>query len=190
MKHEAEEPADRLRHRVVFKADDKIDQIILDKKECTYSYFADPMYVFMDAEYNQFEVEAENMGDALHYLDDGMPCEVHLLRRPRHLGGTAHQLWCARSTYTEPAVKGDTSGKVLKPATHQPTGFEISVPAVRRDRRQDRDRHANRRVPQPRQGLNRSEAPGESPPLDRRAGHAAADAGQQQPAGGRPELRA
>ena len=44
---------------VVFKADDKMDQIILDKKECTYSYFADPMYVFMDTEYNQFEVEAE-----------------------------------------------------------------------------------------------------------------------------------
>src|SRR5690606_13932612 len=36
---------------VVFKADDKMDQIILDHKECTYSYFADPMYVFMDADY-------------------------------------------------------------------------------------------------------------------------------------------
>jgi translation elongation factor P/translation initiation factor 5A len=35
---------------VVFKADDKMDQVILDKKECTYSYFADPMYVCMDAE--------------------------------------------------------------------------------------------------------------------------------------------
>src|SRR6185369_3880675 len=34
---------------VVFKADDKMDQVILDKKECTYSYFADPMYAFMDA---------------------------------------------------------------------------------------------------------------------------------------------
>ena len=48
---------------VVFKADDKMDQVILDKKDCTYSYFADPMYAFMDAEYNQFEVETENMGE-------------------------------------------------------------------------------------------------------------------------------
>ena len=32
---------------VVFKADDKMDQIVLDKRDCTYSYFADPMYVFM-----------------------------------------------------------------------------------------------------------------------------------------------
>ena len=61
---------------VVFKADDKMDQIVLDKKECTYSYFADPMYAFMDAEYNQFEVEAENMGDAIQYLEDQMPAFV------------------------------------------------------------------------------------------------------------------
>ena len=57
---------------VVCRADDKMDQIILDKKDCTYSYFADPMYVCMDADYNQYEVEAENMGDALNYLEDGL----------------------------------------------------------------------------------------------------------------------
>jgi elongation factor P len=55
----------------VYKADDKFEQVILDKKEVTYSYFADPMYVFMDADYNQYEVEAENMVDALKYLEDG-----------------------------------------------------------------------------------------------------------------------
>jgi elongation factor P len=32
-------------------------------------------------------------------------------------------------TYTEPAVKGDTSGKVLKPAKIA-TGFEVSVPLL------------------------------------------------------------
>jgi len=47
---------------VVFKADDKVDQVILDKKDCTYSYFADPMYAFMDSDYNQFEVEAGEHG--------------------------------------------------------------------------------------------------------------------------------
>ena len=60
----------------VYAADDKFDQIILDRKEVTYSYFADPMYVFMDGEYNQYEIEAESMGDALNYIEDGMPCEV------------------------------------------------------------------------------------------------------------------
>jgi translation elongation factor P/translation initiation factor 5A len=61
---------------VVYKADDKMEQIVLDHKECTYSYFADPMYVFMDTEYNQYDIEAENMGDAIQYLEDGMPAEV------------------------------------------------------------------------------------------------------------------
>ena len=110
----------------VFKADDKMDQIILEKKDCTYSYFADPMYVWMDAEYNQFEVEAENMGDALNYLEDGMPAEVVFYE------GKAISVEVPTSvereiTWTEPAVKGDTSGKVLKPAKLA-TGFEIGVP--------------------------------------------------------------
>ena len=52
----------------VYKADDKFDVVVLERKEVTYSYLADPMYVFMDADYNQYEVEAEMMGDALNYL--------------------------------------------------------------------------------------------------------------------------
>ena len=32
----------------VYKADDKFEVVILERKEVTYSYFADPMYVFMD----------------------------------------------------------------------------------------------------------------------------------------------
>jgi elongation factor P len=111
---------------VVFKADDKMEQVVLDKKECTYSYFADPMYAFMDAEYNQFEVEAENMGDAINYLEDAMPVEVVFY------DGKAISVelptTVVREIETEPAVKGDTSGKVLKPAKIVGTGFEISVP--------------------------------------------------------------
>ena len=111
---------------VVFKADDKMDQVILDQKECTYSYFADPMYVFMDNEYNQYEVESENMGDAMNYLEDGMAVEVVFY------DGKAMSVELPTSvereiTWTEPAVKGDTSGKVLKPAKIA-TGFEVPVP--------------------------------------------------------------
>ena len=47
----------------VYKADDKFEMVVLEQKEVTYSYFADPMYVCMDEEFNQYEVEAENMGD-------------------------------------------------------------------------------------------------------------------------------
>jgi elongation factor P len=111
---------------LVFKADDKMDQIILDKRECTYSYFADPMYVFMDTDFNQYEVEAENMGDAIQYLEDSMTCEVTFY------DGKAISVEMptsvVRAISTEPAVKGDTSGKVMKPARLVGTGFEITVP--------------------------------------------------------------
>ena len=111
---------------VVFRADDKMDNVILDKKDCTYSYFADPMYVWMDGEYNQYEVEAENMSDAINYLQDGMAAEVVFYE------GKAISVELPTSvereiTWTEPGVKGDTSGKVLKPAKIA-TGFEIAVP--------------------------------------------------------------
>jgi len=111
---------------IVMKADDKVDQVILDKKECTYSYFADPMYVFMDEEYNQFEVEAENMGDAIQYLEDSMPVEV-VFYDGKAISVELPTSLVREIIYTEPAVKGDTSGKVLKPAKLA-TGFEIPVP--------------------------------------------------------------
>ena len=111
---------------VVYKADDKMEQIVLEKKDCTYSYFADPMYVFMDPDYNQFEVEAENMGDAIQYLEDGMPVEV-VFYEGKAISVEMPTSVVREITWTEPAVKGDTSGKVLKPAKIA-TGFEVGVP--------------------------------------------------------------
>ncbi len=111
----------------VYKADDKFEVVMLDRKEVTYSYFADPMYVFMDADYNQFEVEAEMMGDALNYLEDGMACEV-VFYNEKAISVELPTILVREITYTEPAVKGDTSsGKVLKNAKLA-TGFELQVP--------------------------------------------------------------
>jgi elongation factor P len=112
----------------VYKADEKFDVLMLDRKECTYSYFADPMHVFMDGEYNQYEVEAESMGDALHYIAEGMPCDV-VFYDGRAISVEMANTVVREVEYTEPAVKGDTSGKVMKPARIKPTGFELPVPA-------------------------------------------------------------
>lgn len=111
----------------VYKADDKFDVVILDRKEVTYSYFADPMYVFMDADYEQYEVEAENMADALKYLEDGLQCEV-VFYNGKAISVELPNSVVREVVYTEPAVKGDTSGKVMKPAKIG-TGFELAVPA-------------------------------------------------------------
>ncbi|KAF9392868.1 elongation factor P [Mycoavidus sp. SF9855] len=111
----------------VYKADDKFEDIVLERKEVTYSYFADPMYVFMDADYNQYEVEQENLGDALHYLEAGMNCEV-VFYNGKALSVALPTILVREIIYTEPAVKGDTSsGKVLKNAKLS-TGMELQVP--------------------------------------------------------------
>ena len=110
----------------VYRADDKFEQILLDRKEVTYSYFADPMYVFMDGEYNQYEIEAESMGDAINYVEDNMPCEV-VFYNEKAISVELPNTIVREVIYTEPAVRGDTSGKVMKPAKIG-SGFEVQVP--------------------------------------------------------------
>ena len=110
----------------VAKADEKFEVVVLDRKDCTYSYFADPMYVFMDQEYNQYEIESESMGDALQYLEEGMPVEA-VFYDGRAISIELPTIVVREIIYTEPAVRGDTSGKVMKPAKIN-TGHELPVP--------------------------------------------------------------
>ena len=112
----------------VYRADDKFETVSLERKECTYSYFADPLYVFMDSDYNQYEIEADNLGDALNYLDDGMPLQV-VFYDGKAISVEMPTTVVREVEYTEPAVRGDTSGKVMKPARIKPTGYELPVAA-------------------------------------------------------------
>ena len=99
----------------VMRGDDKFDVVVLDKKPVSYSYFADPLFVFMDADYNQFEIEEENLGDALHYLKDGMECEA-IFYDGKAISVELPTTVVRQVVYSEPAVKGNTSGNVLKEA--------------------------------------------------------------------------
>ncbi|MGE0356127.1 MAG: elongation factor P [Burkholderiales bacterium] len=111
----------------VYKADEKFELLLLEKKDVTYSYFADPMYVFMDGDFNQYEIEKESIGEALNYLEEGMPGQATFYEG-RAISLEIPTTVVREITYTEPAVRGDTSGKVLKPAKLS-TGHEVAVPA-------------------------------------------------------------
>ncbi len=113
----------------VYKADDKFEQVMLERKEVTYSYFADPLYVFMDPDYNPVEVEAENLGDNINYLEDGMTevCEA-VFYEGKAISVEFPTIIVREVVYTEPAARGDTSGKVTKPAKLA-NGYELQVPA-------------------------------------------------------------
>lgn len=110
----------------VYRADEKFDVVQLERKDVVYSYFADPMYVFMDAEFNQFEVEKDNMGDALNYLDETLPCQLTFYDE-KAISVELPTSVVREVIYTEPAIRGDTSGKVLKPAKLA-TEFLVQVP--------------------------------------------------------------
>ena len=72
----------------------------------------------MDAEYNQYDVEAENLGDAAAYIVDGMEdiCQVTFYEE-KAISVELPIVVTREVTYTEPSARGDTSGKVMKPAT-------------------------------------------------------------------------
>ena len=111
----------------VYKADDKLEPIILERKEVTYSYFGDPNYVFVDGEYNQYEVEKDDLGDVIYFIEDGMQdaCEA-VFYEGRVISIELPTTIVRQIAYTEPAVRGDTSGKVMKVARLH-TGYELKV---------------------------------------------------------------
>jgi elongation factor P len=111
----------------VYRADDKFNTVILERKPVTYSYFAEPLYVWMDADYQPYEIEAENMGDTLNYLEDGMQVDA-VFYEGKAISVEMPNTVVREVTYTEPAVKGDTSsGKVTKSAKIA-SGFTLQVP--------------------------------------------------------------
>lgn len=111
----------------VYKADDKFEQVILDRKQVTFSYFADPLYVFMDDDFNEYNIEAENMGESVNYIEDGMPCEA-VFYNEKAISVELPNAIVRKVVYTEPAARGDTSGKVTKIAKLS-SGYEMLVPA-------------------------------------------------------------
>ena len=111
----------------IYKADDKMDDIRLDKVKAVYSYNDGDFYVFSNPEtWDQIELKDEDLGDALNYLEEGMELEV-VYYESTPVAVELPTFVERQVTYTEPGLRGDTTGKVMKPAKIN-TGFEIQVP--------------------------------------------------------------
>ncbi|NLG16361.1 MAG: elongation factor P [Fibrobacter sp.] len=111
----------------VYRASDKFDQVILEHKQMQFLYETNGFYTFMDQEtYEQMDLNKDDLGDALHYLKEEMVIDV-IVYGTKAVGVELPAQVDTKITYTEPAVKGDTSGKVLKAATIE-TGYEVMVP--------------------------------------------------------------
>ena len=110
-----------------FRADEKVNQAVLDKREMQYLYAEDAGLVFMDNEnYEQIHIDPALLGDARAFLKDGTTCLVPLYE------GTPVGIEMPANveleiTETEPGMKGDRVAGALKAATVE-TGAVVQVP--------------------------------------------------------------
>jgi elongation factor P len=110
-----------------FRADENIQQAIIDRAEHQYLYSDDLGHHFMNlADYGQIVLTTEDVGQAAGFLVDGMTVILPMF------GGTAIGVDLPASvelevTYAEPAVKGDTRTGATKGVIVE-TGIEVQVP--------------------------------------------------------------
>jgi elongation factor P len=111
----------------VYRASDKFDNIVLERKKMQFLCESNGFYTFMDNEtYEQMDLNKDDLGDALNYLKEEMVIDI-IVYGEKPVGVEMPKEVDCEIVYTEPAVKGDTSGKVYKTAKLD-TGYEIQVP--------------------------------------------------------------
>jgi elongation factor P len=110
-----------------FRAGEKVEQAVIDKREMQYLYRDGADYVFMDSEtYEQLHVSPESLGSAADYLRESDTAVLQMYGT--EIVGVdlpaAVELTVAD---TEPGVQGDRVSGARKPATLE-TGKVVQVP--------------------------------------------------------------
>ena len=110
-----------------FRADERVEQAIVDKREMQYLYRDGTEYVFMDnVSYDQLQVAPASLGDAASFLKEGDSAVLQMY--DSEIVGVdlpaAVELTVAQ---TEPGVQGDRVSGARKPATLE-TGLVVQVP--------------------------------------------------------------
>ncbi len=108
-------------------ATEKMNDIILDKMVMQFLYADNEDYNFMDQNtFEQITLTKEDLEDATNYLKEEMIIDI-LAYEGRPVGVELPTMVDLKVTYTEPGLKGDTTGKAMKPATVE-TGLVVQVP--------------------------------------------------------------
>ncbi len=110
-----------------YRADEKLEQAIIDKQEMQFLYRDGTDYVFMDtASYEQLQVTPEALGDATRYLKESDEVVLQLYGG-EIVGVDLPAAVELTVTDTEPGIQGDRVSGARKPATLQ-TGLVVQVP--------------------------------------------------------------
>lgn len=111
-----------------FKGNEQLDRADVTNQTVQYLYTDGSKFFFMNEDsFEQFEIAADLLGDGAGYLKEGDKVSLQFFNNiainvelPKNVP--------LKVTYTEDAVKGDTSSSITKEATLE-TGITIKVPA-------------------------------------------------------------
>lgn len=111
-----------------FHGNEQLDSADITNRPVQYLYEADGQYHFMDVEnYQQFSLSADDMEGKSGFIKEGDTATAQLFDG-RIIDVELRKNVPLKVTYTEDAVKGDTSSAITKDATLE-TGISIKVPA-------------------------------------------------------------
>ncbi|HKP95870.1 MAG TPA: elongation factor P [Fibrobacteria bacterium] len=110
-----------------FKSGDSFEEADITNTTMQFLYTDGVNYTFMDTKsYEQVEISKESMDGAEKWLLENTECDISFWG-DKAISVTPPVFMDLTITYTEPAVKGDTSNNVTKAATVE-TGAEVQIP--------------------------------------------------------------
>jgi elongation factor P len=110
-----------------FRADEKVDQAIIDKRDMQYLYRDGADYVFMDSStYDQIHVSEEQLASAANFVKEGDSAVVQMYGT-EIVGVDLPAAVELTVVQTEPGVQGDRVSGARKAATLE-TGLTVQVP--------------------------------------------------------------
>ncbi|WP_304065455.1 elongation factor P [Pedobacter glucosidilyticus] len=110
-----------------FRTDEEVEICRVETNDYQYLYDDADFFVVMDNRtYEQFNIPKFLFGEAARFLKEGMNVIIAFESEEPIMAQAPHSVEL-EITYTEPAVKGDTSTNATKLATVE-TGVEIRVP--------------------------------------------------------------
>lgn len=111
-----------------FKGNESLESADVTNQTVQYLYSDGSTFYFMNEDsFEQFEVDADLVGDGAGYLKEGDKVILQFFEG-RPINVELPKNVPLKVTYTENAVKGDTSSSITKDATLE-TGITIRVPA-------------------------------------------------------------
>ena len=111
-----------------FRADEKVEHAVIDKREMQFLYREGTYHVFMDnSTYDQIHVDEDVMAGSSKFIKEGDSAILQVANEDEVVGVELPAAVELAVAETEPGVQGDRVSGARKPATLE-TGLVVQVP--------------------------------------------------------------